>query len=159
MGARSALVGALLALFAAVAAGQRSASPAEIKQAGADVPRLVDVLELEPGMAVADVGAGFGAMTMVLARRLGPSSRVYATDIASAQLSVLRDMAAREHLDNVTVAEGSERGDINRSLFGAASWWPARSSTSSRSPGRSCRRASRRTAAATGSRRRLSWRK
>jgi len=143
LGARSALVGTLLALFAAVAAGQRSASPAEIKQAEADVPRLVEVLELKPGMAVADVGAGFGAMTMVLARRLGPSSRVYATDIASVQLSVLRDMAAREHLDNVTVAEGSDRstnlpdaccdaifmrdvyhhftrpGDINRSLFTA----------------------------------------
>jgi len=141
--ARSLLASALALLFAAASQDPRTASPAEIRQAEADVPRLVEVLELEPGMTVADVGAGFGAMSMVLARWLGPSGRVYATDIAPAQLSVLREMTAREHLDNVTVIEGSDRsanlpdaccdaifmrdvyhhfthpGDINRSLSAA----------------------------------------
>jgi predicted methyltransferase len=36
----------------------------------------VELLELKPGMTVADVGAGFGAWTTVFSRRLGPSGRV-----------------------------------------------------------------------------------
>lgn len=36
---------------------------AERAQAEREVPRLVEVLGVEPGMTLADVGAGFGAMT------------------------------------------------------------------------------------------------
>ena len=39
----------------------------ERRQAEFDGPKLVEVLELKPGMTVADVGSGFGAMTVVLA--------------------------------------------------------------------------------------------
>ena len=46
-----------------------------------DVPLLAEVLELKPGMTVADVGSGGGAMTVVLGKWLGPSGRVFATDI------------------------------------------------------------------------------
>src|SRR5688572_15953435 len=38
----------------------------ERRQAELDAPKLVEVLELKPGMTVADVGSGFGAMTVVL---------------------------------------------------------------------------------------------
>ena len=37
----------------------------ERRQAELDAPKLVEVLELKPGMTVADVGSGFGAMTVV----------------------------------------------------------------------------------------------
>src|SRR5688572_15288317 len=38
----------------------------ERRQAELDAPKLVEVLELKPGMAVADIGSGGGAMTVVL---------------------------------------------------------------------------------------------
>lgn len=78
----------------------------ERAQAELDAPKLADVLELKPGMIVADVGAGGGAMTVVLGRWLA-TGRVFATDIGAQNLATIRDYAAREGLRNVTVIEGA----------------------------------------------------
>jgi precorrin-6B methylase 2 len=86
---------------------QTGLTDAQIKSADIEVPRLVELLELKPGMTVADVGAGFGAWTMRLARELGPAGRVYASDVGAAQIAALRDMAQRERLYNVTVIEAA----------------------------------------------------
>ena len=97
---------ALASLFLARGLAQQTALTREqLKSAETEVPRLVQVLELEPGMTVADVGAGFGAWTMAFSRWLGPSGRVYASDIGAAQLTALRDSVKRERLNNVTVVE------------------------------------------------------
>ena len=78
----------------------------ERAQAELDAPKLADVLELKPGMTVADIGAGGGAMTVVLGKWLG-SGRVFATDIGARQLATIREYAKREGLGNVTVIEGA----------------------------------------------------
>src|SRR5687767_3958585 len=97
---------ALASLFLARGLAQQTALTSEqLKSAEAEVPRLVQVLELTPGMTVADVGAGFGAWTMAFSRWLGPAGRVYASDIGAAQLTALRDSVQRERLNNVTVIE------------------------------------------------------
>jgi cyclopropane fatty-acyl-phospholipid synthase-like methyltransferase len=97
---------ALASLFLARGLAQQTALTSEqLKSAEIEVPRLVQVLALEPGMTVADVGAGFGAWTMAFSRWLGPSGRVYASDIGAAQLTALRDSVKRERLNNVTVVE------------------------------------------------------
>ena len=57
-------------------------------------------------MTVADVGAGFGAMSVVLAKWL-TGGHVFATDIAQNQLTVIRDYIKREGLTNVTVIESA----------------------------------------------------
>ena len=71
-----------------------------------DAPLLADVLQLKPGMTVADIGAGGGAFTVVLGRILGNNSKVFATDIGQRQLRVIRAYADKEGLKNVTVLEG-----------------------------------------------------
>lgn len=43
---------------------------------------IVEKLALEPGMAVADVGAGTGLFTRLMAARVGAGGKVYAVDIA-----------------------------------------------------------------------------
>jgi cyclopropane fatty-acyl-phospholipid synthase-like methyltransferase len=96
-----------LVVCAKTTAQQTGLTDAQIKSAEAEIPRLVELLELKPGMSVADVGAGFGAWTMRLARELGPSGRVYATDVGAAQITALRDITSRERLTNVTVLEGA----------------------------------------------------
>jgi ubiquinone/menaquinone biosynthesis C-methylase UbiE len=90
----------------AVAAQQTSLTEGQLKAAEIEVPRLVELLQLKPGMTVADVGAGFGAWTMRLSRWLGPAGRVYASDIGAAQLTALRESVKKEGLSNVTVLEG-----------------------------------------------------
>src|SRR5687768_12481556 len=89
------------------AAQQTGLTDAQIKAADIEVPQLVELLQLKPGMTVADVGAGFGAWTMRFSRWIGPTGRVYATDVGAPQLAALRDAVQRERLTNVTVIEGA----------------------------------------------------
>ena len=101
----------LVVVLGGVLAAQRPAAVLqfEIRHAERDVPELAAVLELEPGMTVADIGAGGGAMTMFMAKRLGPAGRVYATEIGTPQLEEIRQLVSREGLENVIVIEGQAR--------------------------------------------------
>jgi ubiquinone/menaquinone biosynthesis C-methylase UbiE len=96
-----------LLLHVVIVAQQTGLTDGQIKAADVEVPELAKLFELKPGMTLADVGAGFGAWTVRFAKFLGPSGRVYATDIGQAQLAALREYAAREGLSNVTVVEGA----------------------------------------------------
>ena len=99
---------ALVLLFCLQGAAQQTGlTEAQLRSAEREVPELVQLLELKPGMTIADVGAGFGAWTMRLARWVGTEVRVYATDIGAAQLSAQRESVQREGLNNVMVIEGS----------------------------------------------------
>jgi len=102
-----ATLGLALLFSAAAAAQQTGLTDAQRKSAEAEVPRLMTLLELKPGMAVADVGAGFGAWTMTFSTWIGPKGRVYATDVGAPQLAALRETVRREGLTNVTVIEGA----------------------------------------------------
>jgi predicted methyltransferase len=70
--------------------------------------RLVAILELRPGMTVADVGAGRGDMTVLMAPHVGPTGRVYSTDIVDERLADIRSAVSRAHLQNVVVVKGAE---------------------------------------------------
>ena len=102
-----ATVGLVLLFLVQTSAQQTALTEGMLKAAELEVPQLVELLELKPGMTVADVGAGFGAWTMRLSRFIGPNGRVYATDVGVPQLAALRDAVQREKLTNVTVIEGS----------------------------------------------------
>jgi predicted methyltransferase len=101
----------LLFVASSLVAAQRPAAllRQEQEQAAREVPTLAEVLALKPGMIVADVGAGGGAMAVVFAKWLGPNGRVYATDVRSEQLAEIRAAVEREALANVVVLEGGVR--------------------------------------------------
>ena len=67
---------------------------------------MMDFLRIGPGMVVADVGAGDGYFTVRLARRVGPTGRVIATDVIPEHLDRLRARVAREGLTNVDFVLG-----------------------------------------------------
>ncbi len=70
--------------------------------------RAVHALGIRPGQVVADVGAGTGYYTSLLARKVAPGGRVLATDIQSEMLDRLRARLARERLSNVELILGTE---------------------------------------------------
>ena len=67
----------------------------------------LDALGLRAGMAVADIGAGTGYMTLRIARRVGPTGKVYGEDIQPEMLRRLRANALRAKLTNIETVEGS----------------------------------------------------
>ncbi|HEX6266897.1 MAG TPA: methyltransferase domain-containing protein [Burkholderiales bacterium] len=74
---------------------------------GPEMPRLRQVLALETGTVVADVGAGKGGLTFALASEVGPNGRVFSTEIDPGRLRGLREAVVAARLDSVTVLEAS----------------------------------------------------
>lgn len=71
------------------------------------VDRVMDLLDINPGKVVADIGAGSGWFTVRAAARVGPSGAVYAEDINPKAIDYIAQRAAREKLENVRTVLGS----------------------------------------------------
>ncbi|TCM21948.1 methyltransferase family protein [Novosphingobium sp. PhB165] len=67
---------------------------------------VMDLARIEPGMTVADIGAGEGYYTVRLAKRVGAKGRVLAEDIDHAANERLGTRVIREQLDNVSIKLG-----------------------------------------------------
>jgi predicted methyltransferase len=100
-------VGLVLLLTAPGASQQTGLTEAQVKAAELEVPELVKLFGLKPGMTIADVGAGFGAWTVRFSAIVGPSGHVYSTDVGATQLAALRAVAQRDGFGNVIVIEGA----------------------------------------------------
>ena len=70
---------------------------------------LVKSLGLKPGMTVADVGAGSGVITLMMAEAVGPEGKVMAVDIQEEMLSLLDKKLKRRKIDNVELVLGTAR--------------------------------------------------
>ena len=62
---------------------------------------IVAAVGSKSGMAIADIGAGSGLFTMLFAREVGPTGRVYAVDIAREFITGIEQRAREEGLKNV----------------------------------------------------------
>lgn len=67
----------------------------------------VRALRLEAGQVVADIGAGSGYYTVRMARAVGPTGKVIATDIQPGMLDILQRRLEREKLSNVELVLGT----------------------------------------------------
>ncbi|MFM1800879.1 MAG: hypothetical protein RJA81_231 [Planctomycetota bacterium] len=62
---------------------------------------MLDALELKPGDVVADVGAGVGFTSVRMAKRVGPTGKVYATDIQPQMIRMLTANIKRMKLEKI----------------------------------------------------------
>ena len=89
---------------AGIVASEWSSGPD--RDAADESGQLIRGLEIKPGMAVADIGAGSGYHTLRLSPAVGAGGVVYAEDIVEAYISGLRREAERRGLKNVRIVVG-----------------------------------------------------
>jgi SAM-dependent methyltransferase len=65
-----------------------------------DLEALVTALDLKPGVVVLDVGAGSGAFSLPMAKALGGSGQVFATEIDGPQVTYMNGAARDQKLSN-----------------------------------------------------------
>ena len=96
--------------------------------------KALDALELKPGMVVADIGAGSGYYSSRIAKRVGPTGRVYATDIQPGMIDAARSadqVGGPDQRDDRARRHGrSEAAAERRSIW--RSWWTSITSCRSR---------------------------
>jgi predicted methyltransferase len=94
----------VVCLAAVPAVGQLAASEETLEGR-----RIADVLKLAPGLVAADVGAGEGKFTSVLARGVGSAGRVYATEVEQKKLDEVKEKMTADGLDNVVTVLGDQQ--------------------------------------------------
>src|SRR5215831_12377086 len=70
---------------------------------------ILDAMALKPGMDVADIGAGSGLISRLIAKRVAPGGTVYAVDIAKNMIDHINKTAADEHIPNLKAVLGDPR--------------------------------------------------
>ena len=61
----------------------------------------IDAMNLKPGMTIADLGSGVGYMTLRMAKRVGPTGKIYGVDLQSGMLAELEKNAKANGITNV----------------------------------------------------------
>ena len=69
--------------------------------------RLAELLRVQPGAAVADIGAGDGAMAAEMARLVGASGVIYATELSAPQRAAIAKRAQGAALSQVRVIQSA----------------------------------------------------
>jgi ubiquinone/menaquinone biosynthesis C-methylase UbiE len=81
--------------------------------ASLQVDRVVEALAIQPGMRIADLGAGTGLFSLPLAKAAGPGGKVYAIDVDSGLLGIVSEKAKAAKMANIeTVVAGATDANV-----------------------------------------------
>lgn len=69
---------------------------------------ILKALELKPGMAIADVGAGSGLFTRLFAEEVGSEGKVYAVDVSKTFLEYIASQAKAKGLKQIVTIRGTQ---------------------------------------------------
>lgn len=61
----------------------------------------LDAMNIRPGMTIADLGSGVGYMTLRMAKRVGPTGKIYGVDLQPGMLAELEKNAKAAGISNV----------------------------------------------------------
>ena len=71
--------------------------------------QIMDMMNLKPGMDVADIGAGSGLISRLIAERVAPNGTVYAVDIAKNMIDHINEVSEMEHITNIKAVLGDPK--------------------------------------------------
>jgi ubiquinone/menaquinone biosynthesis C-methylase UbiE len=78
----------------------------ETRVASLKIDEVVAAMKLQPGQAVADIGAGSGLLSVPVAKAVGPNGRVYAVEIDKGFFPAILKRAADAGVTNVQTVLG-----------------------------------------------------
>jgi len=67
---------------------------------------IAGLMELKPGMTAAEIGAGSGFLSRMIAQQVGPGGRVIATELDDKMVAYLNERAKAEGLTNFAALKG-----------------------------------------------------
>ena len=73
-----------------------------------DADKLATLLNWKPGSFVAEIGAGDGGLTLAAAERVGPTGRVYTTELDPKKFDHLESLAAAQKAHNIVAVKAGE---------------------------------------------------
>src|SRR5208337_174238 len=73
-----------------------------------EVGKLATLLKWKPGSVVGEIGAGDGSLTLAAAERVGPTGRVYTTELDPEKLAKLESLAAAQKAHNIIAVKAGE---------------------------------------------------
>ena len=68
---------------------------------------LMKALDLQPGQVVADIGAGSGVITLLMAELVGPEGQIIAVDVQQKMLDLLKKKLRKFDIKNVKLVKGT----------------------------------------------------
>lgn len=68
--------------------------------------KIIELLDLRTGMNVAEIGAGSGFLSRMVAERVAPNGRAVATELDAKMVAYMSDRARSEGLTNFTAVRG-----------------------------------------------------
>lgn len=68
--------------------------------------RIFDAIGVREGITVCEMGAGDGELTIAAAKLVGPTGRVYTSELGEERVKTLRDRTAASGLSQITVVAG-----------------------------------------------------
>jgi putative membrane-bound dehydrogenase-like protein len=71
--------------------------------------KMIAELKLQPGQVVADIGAGTGRLTLMMADQIGANGRVLAVDVQQEMLDLISVKLRQRNIKNVELVRGTEK--------------------------------------------------
>lgn len=70
--------------------------------------KLIETLDIKPGLVIADIGAGTGYHTFRMAGKVGEKGKILAVDIQPEMLAMMRKKMKEKKIENVELVQGEE---------------------------------------------------
>lgn len=71
--------------------------------------KMIDELKLQPGQVAADIGAGTGRLTLMMADKVGADGKVMAVDVQQEMLDLISVKLKQRNIKNVELVKGTQK--------------------------------------------------
>ncbi|MGE5194174.1 MAG: PVC-type heme-binding CxxCH protein, partial [Deltaproteobacteria bacterium] len=71
--------------------------------------KMIEALKLQPGQVVADIGAGTGRLTLMMAEKVGMDGKVLAVDVQQEMLDIISVKLKQRSIKNVALVKGTQK--------------------------------------------------